>query len=101
MDRARLARTRDPGLAAAASVGGRGLAGFGQIVRAGGGWGGGERACADQGSGGDSDGGEYEDSFQFVSYAALVEIVGAGHMAPIERPEPVARALRRWLAAIG
>ncbi len=36
-----------------------------------------------------------------VPHATLVEIAGAGHMAPIERPDAVARALRAWLAAIG
>jgi pimeloyl-ACP methyl ester carboxylesterase len=44
---------------------------------------------------------QHVDMQRHVANAALVEIVGAGHMAPIERPEPVARALRRWLAAIG
>jgi pimeloyl-ACP methyl ester carboxylesterase len=37
---------------------------------------------------------------QSVPHATLVEIAGAGHMAPIERPDAVARALRAWLAAI-
>jgi pimeloyl-ACP methyl ester carboxylesterase len=32
--------------------------------------------------------------------ATLVEIAGAGHMAPIERPDAVARALKGWLAAV-
>ena len=32
--------------------------------------------------------------------ATWVEIAGAGHMAPAERPDAVARALRGWLAAI-
>lgn len=32
--------------------------------------------------------------------ATLFEIHGAGHMAPIERPEPVAVALREWLSVI-
>jgi pimeloyl-ACP methyl ester carboxylesterase len=32
-----------------------------------------------------------------VPHATLVEIAGAGHMAPIERPDAVARALRAWL----
>jgi pimeloyl-ACP methyl ester carboxylesterase len=30
----------------------------------------------------------------------LFEIHGAGHMAPIERPDAVALALREWLAEI-
>jgi pimeloyl-ACP methyl ester carboxylesterase len=34
---------------------------------------------------------------QHVPHATLVEIAGAGHMAPIERPDAVARALRSWL----
>jgi pimeloyl-ACP methyl ester carboxylesterase len=33
-----------------------------------------------------------------VPRAILVEIAGAGHMAPIERPDAVARALKGWLA---
>jgi pimeloyl-ACP methyl ester carboxylesterase len=32
-----------------------------------------------------------------VPHATLFEIHGAGHMAPIERPEPVSVALREWL----
>lgn len=43
---------------------------------------------------------QHADMQRDVAHATLVEIVGAGHMAPIERPEPVARALRRWLAVI-
>jgi pimeloyl-ACP methyl ester carboxylesterase len=35
-----------------------------------------------------------------VPHATLFEIHGAGHMAPIERPEPVAVALREWLLKI-
>jgi pimeloyl-ACP methyl ester carboxylesterase len=32
-----------------------------------------------------------------IPHATLFEIHNAGHMAPIERPEPVALALREWL----
>jgi pimeloyl-ACP methyl ester carboxylesterase len=35
-----------------------------------------------------------------VPHATLVEIAGAGHMAPAERPDAVARALRGWLGSI-
>ena len=36
-----------------------------------------------------------------VPASTLVEIAGAGHMSPIERPDAVARALRGWLASGG
>jgi pimeloyl-ACP methyl ester carboxylesterase len=35
-----------------------------------------------------------------VPHATLVELAGAGHMAPIERPDAVARALRGWLTRV-
>lgn len=35
-----------------------------------------------------------------VPGSTLVEIAGAGHMTPIERPDAVARALRGWLAGL-
>ena len=35
-----------------------------------------------------------------IPHATLFEIHGAGHMAPIERPEPVTAALREWLLRI-
>jgi pimeloyl-ACP methyl ester carboxylesterase len=35
-----------------------------------------------------------------IPHATLFEIHGAGHMAPIERPDAVAVALREWLAKI-
>lgn len=35
-----------------------------------------------------------------IPHATLFEIHGAGHMAPIERPDAVALALRGWLAEI-
>jgi pimeloyl-ACP methyl ester carboxylesterase len=35
-----------------------------------------------------------------IPHATLFEIHGAGHMAPTERPEPVAVALREWLTRI-
>jgi pimeloyl-ACP methyl ester carboxylesterase len=35
-----------------------------------------------------------------VARSTLVEIAGAGHMSPIERPDAVARALKGWLAAV-
>jgi pimeloyl-ACP methyl ester carboxylesterase len=43
---------------------------------------------------------QHADMQRSVPHATLVEIAGAGHMAPIERPDAVARALRGWLAAI-
>jgi pimeloyl-ACP methyl ester carboxylesterase len=43
---------------------------------------------------------QHADMQRSVPHATLVEIAGAGHMAPIERPDAVARALRAWLAAI-
>jgi pimeloyl-ACP methyl ester carboxylesterase len=41
---------------------------------------------------------QHADMQQSVRHATLVEIAGAGHMAPVERPDAVARALRGWLA---
>ena len=35
-----------------------------------------------------------------IPHATLFEIHGAGHMAPVERPDAVAVALREWLAKI-
>lgn len=43
---------------------------------------------------------QHADMQRLVAHATLVEIAGAGHMAPIERPESVARAMRRWLASL-
>jgi pimeloyl-ACP methyl ester carboxylesterase len=43
---------------------------------------------------------QHADMQRSVPQATLVEIAGAGHMAPIERPDAVARALRSWLASI-
>jgi pimeloyl-ACP methyl ester carboxylesterase len=40
---------------------------------------------------------QHADMQRSVPHATLVEIAGAGHMAPIERPDAVARALRAWL----
>ena len=40
---------------------------------------------------------QHADMQRSVPDATLVEIAGAGHMAPIERPDAVARALRAWL----
>jgi pimeloyl-ACP methyl ester carboxylesterase len=40
---------------------------------------------------------QHADMQRSVPHATLVEIAGAGHMAPIERPDAVARALRTWL----
>ncbi|MGA2189848.1 MAG: alpha/beta fold hydrolase [Steroidobacteraceae bacterium] len=44
---------------------------------------------------------QHADMQQSVAHATLVEIAGAGHMAPIERPDAVARALRAWLSGLG
>jgi len=41
---------------------------------------------------------QHADMQRSVPHATLVEIAGAGHMSPIERPDAVARALRAWLA---
>jgi pimeloyl-ACP methyl ester carboxylesterase len=43
---------------------------------------------------------QHETMRRRIPHATLFEIHGAGHMAPIERPEAVAVALREWLAAI-
>jgi len=42
---------------------------------------------------------QHADMQRIVPHATLVEVAGAGHMAPIERPDSVARAMRAWLAA--
>jgi pimeloyl-ACP methyl ester carboxylesterase len=42
---------------------------------------------------------QHADMQQSVPRSTLVEIAGAGHMSPIERPDAVARALKGWLAA--
>jgi pimeloyl-ACP methyl ester carboxylesterase len=43
---------------------------------------------------------QHADMQRSVPHATLVEIAGAGHMAPIERPDAVARALKAWLARV-
>jgi pimeloyl-ACP methyl ester carboxylesterase len=43
---------------------------------------------------------EHADMQLKVPHARLVEIAGSGHMAPLERPDSVARAMRSWLASI-
>lgn len=43
---------------------------------------------------------QHADMQRQVPHATLVEIAGAGHMSPAEKPEPVARALRRWLNSL-
>jgi pimeloyl-ACP methyl ester carboxylesterase len=43
---------------------------------------------------------QHADMQRSVPHAMLVEIAGAGHMAPIERPDAVGRALRGWLSSI-
>jgi pimeloyl-ACP methyl ester carboxylesterase len=40
---------------------------------------------------------QHADMQRSVSRSTLVEIAGAGHMSPIERPDAVARALKGWL----
>jgi pimeloyl-ACP methyl ester carboxylesterase len=42
---------------------------------------------------------QHADMQRSVPGSTLVEIAGAGHMSPIERPDAVARALKGWLAA--
>jgi pimeloyl-ACP methyl ester carboxylesterase len=44
---------------------------------------------------------QHETMRRRIPHATLFEIHGAGHMAPIERPEAVAVALREWLSQIG
>ncbi len=43
---------------------------------------------------------QHETMQRRIPHATLFEIHGAGHMAPIERPDAVALALREWLASI-
>jgi pimeloyl-ACP methyl ester carboxylesterase len=43
---------------------------------------------------------QHESIRRRIPHATLFEIHGAGHMAPIERPEPVCVALREWLLRI-
>jgi pimeloyl-ACP methyl ester carboxylesterase len=43
---------------------------------------------------------QHADMQRSVPRSTLVEIAGAGHMSPIERPDAVARALKGWLAAV-
>jgi pimeloyl-ACP methyl ester carboxylesterase len=43
---------------------------------------------------------QHETMRRRIPHATLFEIHGGGHMAPIERPEPVAAALREWLLRI-
>jgi pimeloyl-ACP methyl ester carboxylesterase len=44
---------------------------------------------------------QHETMRRRIPHATLFEIHGAGHMAPFERPEAVAVALREWLTQIG
>src|SRR5271156_36610 len=43
---------------------------------------------------------QHETMRRRILHATLFEIHGAGHMAPIERPDAVAVAMREWLEAI-
>jgi pimeloyl-ACP methyl ester carboxylesterase len=43
---------------------------------------------------------QHETMRRRIPHATLFEIHAAGHMAPIERPDAVALALREWLAAV-
>src|SRR5882672_3283851 len=43
---------------------------------------------------------QHADMQRIVSRSTLVEIAGAGHMSPVERPDAVARALKGWLASL-
>jgi pimeloyl-ACP methyl ester carboxylesterase len=43
---------------------------------------------------------QHETMRRRIPHATLFEIHGAGHMAPVERPDAVALALREWLAKI-
>jgi pimeloyl-ACP methyl ester carboxylesterase len=44
---------------------------------------------------------QHETMRRRIPHATLFEIHGAGHMAPFERPDAVAVALREWLGDIG
>jgi pimeloyl-ACP methyl ester carboxylesterase len=43
---------------------------------------------------------QHEAMQRHIEHAVLVEVGAAGHMAPVEQPKAVARALQRWLATI-
>jgi len=43
---------------------------------------------------------QHETMRRRIPHATLFEVHGAGHMAPVERPDAVALALREWLAKI-
>jgi pimeloyl-ACP methyl ester carboxylesterase len=43
---------------------------------------------------------QHESMRRRIPHATLFEIHGGGHMAPVERPEPVAAAMREWLLRI-
>jgi pimeloyl-ACP methyl ester carboxylesterase len=43
---------------------------------------------------------QHETMRRRIPHATLFEVHGAGHMAPVERPDAVALALREWLASI-
>ena len=43
---------------------------------------------------------QHESIRRRIPHATLFEVHGAGHMAPIERPEAVAVALREWLVSV-
>ena len=43
---------------------------------------------------------QHETMRRRIPHATLFEVHGAGHMAPIERPDAVAVALREWLAGM-
>ena len=43
---------------------------------------------------------QHETMRRRIPHATLFEVHGAGHMAPIERPDAVAVAMRHWLAQI-
>ena len=43
---------------------------------------------------------QHADMQRRLPNATLVELAGSGHMAPIERPDAVARALRSWLIRV-
>ena len=43
---------------------------------------------------------QYDAVRRRIAHATLYEVHDAGHMAPIERPEAVAVALREWLAGL-
>jgi pimeloyl-ACP methyl ester carboxylesterase len=43
---------------------------------------------------------QHQEMRRLIPHATLVAIEDAGHMAPVEQPDAVARAMREWLGRI-